>query len=99
MRTYLLLYDIYCTSYPEITHTIYLKVDTLTALNRIKQRNRNSEQGINIEYLDNLNNRLESMVSNIAPNNVSIIDISNISTLNAVSKIKNIPILKQYLEI
>lgn len=49
------------------THILYLKVTPEKALERIKLRNRPNEQGIPLEYLQNLNKEYESFIKEYNP--------------------------------
>ncbi|MCD6184586.1 MAG: deoxynucleoside kinase [Deltaproteobacteria bacterium] len=50
---------------PEPRLSVYLKCDAQTELNRIRKRARSEESSINLEFLDSLNNALQSEVEKI----------------------------------
>ena len=66
--------DVYCQLYndivafaPEIDGYIYCHCDSALSLERIKKRNRTFEQGIDINYLDRLNQKYNNWIKTLDP--------------------------------
>ncbi|MBW2965084.1 deoxynucleoside kinase [Candidatus Woesearchaeota archaeon] len=62
---------------PEPHLYVYLKADVDTLLQRIKQRGRDSEQGIPSDYLETLNQLYEDFISNHVNSPVLVIDATD----------------------
>lgn len=74
-------FDVYCQLYndivafaPEIDGYIYCHCDSALSLERIKKRNRKFEQGIDINYLDRLNQKYDNWIKTLDPQKVICVD-------------------------
>lgn len=74
-------FGVYCQLYsdivafaPEIDGYIYCHCDSALSLERIKKRDRKFEQGIDINYLDRLNQKYDNWIKTLNPQKVICVD-------------------------
>ncbi len=73
-KVYSQLYSEILSFAPEIDGYIYCHCDAELSLERIKKRNREFEQGIDINYLNKLNKEYDSWIGTLNPKKVLCID-------------------------
>lgn len=75
MDTYLALYESMSAHvlFPNVC--IYLKIEPLGAVERIKARGRDCEEGVPLGYLQALDSEIKEMVAELRENNVTVIDV------------------------
>ena len=74
-------FGVYCQLYsdivafaPEIDGYIYCHCDSALSIERIKKRDRKFEQGIDINYLDRLNQKYDNWIKTLNPQKVICVD-------------------------
>lgn len=85
-RVYSQLYNKLLSFAPKIDGYIYCHCDSNISLERIKKRNREFEQGIDINYLNKLNEEYDSWIKTLNPKKVFRIDTSEKIDIEKVMK-------------
>jgi deoxyadenosine/deoxycytidine kinase len=88
--TYTSLFDDMIQFIREPDLIIYLKASTQTLIDRIKNRNREYEKDISLEYIHSLNIYYEKWISKINSDKVLIIDTNNFNIFEDQVKFENI---------
>ena len=88
--TYTTLFDDMVQFIREPDLIIYLKASTQTLITRIKNRNREYEKDISLEYIHSLNIYYEQWISKIESHKVLIIDTNNFNIFQDQNKFEDI---------
>lgn len=75
--TYIKIFDLTKGLVPEPDLLIYLKASVPTLVSQILKRGRNYEMGIDIDYLERLNNRYNDWITNSYKGKILTIDVDN----------------------
>lgn len=75
--TYMKIFDLTKGLVPEPDLLIYLKASVPTLVSQILKRGRNYEMGIDIDYLERLNNRYNDWITNSYKGKILTIDVDN----------------------
>ncbi|MBR2423880.1 MAG: deoxynucleoside kinase, partial [Tidjanibacter sp.] len=75
--TYMKIFELTKGLVPEPDLLIYLKASVPTLVSQILKRGRNYEMGIDIDYLERLNNRYNDWIENSYKGKILTIDVDN----------------------
>lgn len=75
--TYMKIFDLSANLIPTPDLLIYLRASVPTLVSQILKRGRSYEMGIDLKYLERLNNRYNHWIDNIYPGRVLTVDIDN----------------------